>query len=349
MILAEADRNGSATVEAGQSQTARGQRTGKKRLSILSQLDPAASWLPPTSPARPVRGSKHSRISRSQQTPQETENFNRILDSIFEDLNRNTDVRIGASKSDPWANNSMYGARPRSGGFGSKYQPYSVGLPPYLRATRLHERVERDDDEAAILEMDELQEEASMIQTDVELLEWAKRRVFTPKVNEDGTVQFLKAYSRILGYLMRIIRTHYSNPHLALAIFHYAQILSVESYLSGCLAPAYNELIKIRWESFRDLEGVEQAVREMEANVVVWDATTHRTISNIVDEIGKEVISGRGEEIWGSDIYERVHRLESKVQNDLHREEMIFAAKQREARHTLDWRRRSLGGEAEVD
>jgi hypothetical protein len=62
---------------------------------------------------------------------------------------------------------------------------------------------------------------------------------------------------------MRTFRDHYKDPNLALFIFNHTKKLSIFSYVFGCSTEVYNELIKTRWDCFRDLEGVYNAVEEM--------------------------------------------------------------------------------------
>jgi hypothetical protein len=113
---------------------------------------------------------------------------------------------------------------------------------------------------------------------------------------------------------MKVSRQAFNNPHLALSFFHHARTSSTESYLVGCLASAYNELIRTRWECFRDLDGVDQAIREMDANAVSWDIKSQLVIGKIVEEVGREVLE-KGTEAWGGErVYEVLDRLERKVQ-----------------------------------
>lgn len=227
------------------------------------------------------------------------------------------------------------------------------GPPPPLTGShggRIHprmlERLETEEDHAVIEELDSMKEEIGLLQTDVDLLKWAKKRVFAPigatpsldpakaktAISEgDAGPTYPPVYSRILAYLLGYVRRNYNNPHLVLALFHHAQTQSPESYLSGCLAGAYNEVIKTRWESFRDLEGVEAAVREMEANGVAWDRGIAKTMGKIVDEVSKEVFEGvRSKEIYGEGVETRLLRLEDRLQKDINMQTRMYEAKQRE-------------------
>ena len=191
----------------------------------------------------------------------------------------------------------------------------------------LFEREESEEDDAVTEELDQLKEEMSVIGTDVELVEWAKRRVFAAKIDEVTGITFSNVYPRILAHLLKVVRTNFNNPHLALALFHHAQSHSLESYLAGCLASAYNELLRIRWESFRDLEGVEQGVREMEVNGVGWDNGTQKLVGKVVEEVGRDMLHPAGRARWGDDVYDRLGRMERKVQKDIDSQERYYERK----------------------
>lgn len=207
---------------------------------------------------------------------------------------------------------------------------------------------DREENDDMIEALDELKEEVSEIQTDLELLDWARKRVFTLTTTPTGTeshgqsqgesdqaatdgtattitggVGYPKTYPRILAHLMKVSRQSFNNPQLSLSLFHHAQTLSPESYLSGCLSSAYNELIRTRWECFRDLDGVYAAIMEMDGNAVSWDKTTQREIGKIVEQVGRDVLE-RGAEQWGGQgVYEILDMLERKVQRSLKQSEYL--------------------------
>ncbi|KIK98560.1 hypothetical protein PAXRUDRAFT_823727 [Paxillus rubicundulus Ve08.2h10] len=94
-------------------------------------------------------------------------------------------------------------------------------------------------------------------------------------------------YPHLLAHLMRIFRTTYSNPSLSLSIFTHAAQLSIPSYVFGCTAPAYNELIQAKWEGWGDLEGVCKALEEMRGNGVRGDGRTRAVVERVRREVGE--------------------------------------------------------------
>ncbi|KAK8858584.1 hypothetical protein IAR55_002813 [Kwoniella newhampshirensis] len=376
--------------------------------SIASRLTSSFDTPSPRAP----RG-VHSRQRRSAgQTPQEAETFNKILSDIFSDLqssvssptpssrsgltsaSSSTSGRFGTTSTSTSTSTDSFATTTR-GGFG-----FGLGLSGD-RAKGLRKLFDRDGDEESdesVEELEMLKEEMEVIGSDVELLEWAKNRVFKPvpavattgsasvKMGSSGSLTpttsavpsstispetsssastpstpptlppiltFSRAYPKILAHLLKTLRVNYNSPHLLLAIFHHAQTCSLESYLSGCLTAAYNEVLICRWESFRDLEGVEAGIREMEIMGVEWDAGTARIVSRVVEQVSKDVLAstssnstgnggGGGSGRWGEEVLERLGRLEKKVQKDVRNQERYFENTQKTKRRAREEREMRL-------
>ena len=272
----------------------------------------------PSVPSPRARKGVHSRYRRSQgSTPQEAEKFNSILADMWADLSEQSGpLRPGSSPlRDPYgktvaAGGTFWGPRMRE-----------------KRSSRFFDQGGRDEEDAVDEELDTLKEEMSVIDTDAELVNWAERRVFTPISSDDNGIKFLRAYPRILAHLLKVVRTNFSNPHLALALFHHAQTHSIESYITGCLSSAYNEVLRTRWESFRDLEGVEQGVREMEVNGVNWDGGTHKLVGKVIEDAGLEMIHGNGHVRYGDEAFDRLKRLDLRLQKDVRLQDALYAKK----------------------
>ncbi|OCF33487.1 hypothetical protein I316_04908 [Kwoniella heveanensis BCC8398] len=309
--------------------------------SISSRL----TYSPFATPS-PRRG-VHARQRRAAgQTPKEAETFDAILAGIFANLESST------STSSSFSNRSRTRTSPGGAGGGVVSDPYAaargggragVGAGFGLgrstgvgdRARNLRRWFERDEvDDEVVEELEMLKEEMAVIGDDVELIEWAKNRVFKPlapidvsatrqtalnpaddqsKSNGDSATSntaaspvpapfltFAPTYPKILAHLLRTLRVNYNSPHLVLSLFHYAQTSSLESYLSGCLTGAYNEVLTAKWESFRDFVGVENGIREMEVMGVNWDAATARLVSRIVEEVSRDLLPFVNESESGS-------------------------------------------------
>ena len=136
-------------------------------------------------------------------------------------------------------------------------------------------------------ELDRKKEEIELCDTDVQLLEWAMNEVFKPQSTDTpvqgqlASMQNNQIYPHIIASLMRTFRDKFHDPHLTLAIFDHAKNLSIPSYVFGCTAPVYNELIETRWFCFRDLKGVLDVLEEMKANGVEADSRTRRITETV--------------------------------------------------------------------
>ena len=248
----------------------------------------------------------------------------------------------------------MYGFDPDgSGGRGGAFGSYG-NVPSYsAKAIRARRRLtERPDDpNREIIEerLEELKEDAMAGQTDVDLLEWAKRRLFVQEKLPDGTEGFHPVYPHALAFLLDTLRRRFQSPHLVLTVFAYAQNLSPESYIAGCLAPAYNELLWAKWESFRDIEGVEQTIREMEANGVKWDKGTYQVVNEVATIVGKDVYEHGLAKRWGDNVYQILANLDRKAASDVDQQEVIYElqkkerARKRQERTMMEYQQRRGG------
>ncbi len=167
-------------------------------------------------------------------------------------------------------------------------------------------------------ELDRKKEEMDLCDTDQQLLEWAMREVFdeskryeaaaresvTTNITPTVALQLQPpAYPHLLALLMKTFRDKYHDPHLALSMFDHARHLSIPSYVFGCTTPSYNERIQTRWECFRDLRGVCDALEEMRINGVEMDYRTRSLAETIRREVGErdlweEETSGKSGEVW---------------------------------------------------
>ncbi|ORY28472.1 hypothetical protein BCR39DRAFT_534828 [Naematelia encephala] len=265
-------------------------------------------------PDVPIRQRKgvHSRIRRAEgQTPAEAQTFNTILSEIFSDLERSGPLRAGSS-----ASSNVFGLKSNQS---SNYQPKIWGGDrAALRRQGLMERHTKDTDETLLDEIDRLKEDMSHIDSDSVLLTWSKLHVFNPTIDAYGDPQFPSTYQPLLAHLLHVVRINLNRPHLALALFHYAQSHSPESYLTGCLAPAYNEILHVRWESFRDLAGIDQGVQEMDVNGVRWDIGTRQVVSRVVNDV---LASPQAYGVGALDV---VNRLEKRIEQDLDEQKDVY-------------------------
>ncbi|KAF8548442.1 hypothetical protein OG21DRAFT_1423064 [Imleria badia] len=177
-------------------------------------------------------------------------------------------------------------------------------------------------------ELDRKKETMELFNTDYDLLQWVTKEVFGEAQQWDEEAKRAMAASRsersgpgkhsiyphLIAHAMRIFRTTYSNPSLSLAIFHHAARVSIPSYVFGCTAPAYNELIEAKWEGWGDLEGVCSALEEMRANGVKIDGRTRIVVENVRREVGEA--RPVWEELGEVEVMKLVQRIERLALRD---------------------------------
>ncbi|KAG1864414.1 hypothetical protein F4604DRAFT_1957119 [Suillus subluteus] len=279
-------------------------------------LSDSINDMPPVLPS-PVRNplraggvetSGRTRARRQAMTAREISAFDEMFNMIFDAVSeqKNPSAKLSSSKQDdPLAVLGGIGRKP----FGQA--PVSDLFGKLRRhSKRLKWTTEADE------EFDKKKEEMELCDTDQQLLEWAYARAeqqdvpgLTPSSNASvnappqlGSTHLElqhPTYPYLIAHLMRSFRDKYRDPHLALSIFDYARHLSIPSYVFGCTAPAYNELIETRWSCFRDLRGVHDALEEMRVNGVEPDGRTKKLVETLRREVGARTI-WEEESVFGS-------------------------------------------------
>ncbi|KAF8348170.1 hypothetical protein F5887DRAFT_952426 [Amanita rubescens] len=162
--------------------------------------------------------------------------------------------------------------------------------------------------------LDRKKEEINLCASDLELLLWTQREVLDPfenmiqrqssdtpqlstakkSVNEDNKPHptnappstppselHIQSYHYLVAYVMRTFRDKYRDPYLALALFSKVKNHSFVSYVFGCSTRVYNELIDTKWQWFRDVRGIHDAVEEMVVNGVGINQHTRSLVENV--------------------------------------------------------------------
>ncbi|KAF8608909.1 hypothetical protein BDV93DRAFT_541306 [Ceratobasidium sp. AG-I] len=186
--------------------------------------------------------------------------------------------------------------------------------------------------------------------SDQELLKWAMREVFCQLPEEpassspSGTSdkpsksKSRKApkelhpgiYARVVATLMVEFRERYNNPHLAIAIFDFTRRRSILSYVTGCTAPSYNELMRTYWNSFRDLQAVLNIAEEMRVNGVAPDSRTQPIATQIREEILPRTALSEG---GLPEVYQLLNQLDILLRPKLHSSASAMTSSPRDGRY----------------
>ncbi|CAE6459098.1 unnamed protein product [Rhizoctonia solani] len=155
--------------------------------------------------------------------------------------------------------------------------PMGITLFNNPTARRLTQHIRENEDLEKLF--DEKVESMMNCKSDQELLRWANTEVFSepprtssnlpesPKSTKSKAIH-PGIYGRVIAHLMHEFRETYNNPHLSIAIFDYTRQRSIISFVTGCTAPSYSELMRTYWNSFRDLRMVLNIAEEMRVNGV---------------------------------------------------------------------------------
>ncbi|KAF8170273.1 hypothetical protein K438DRAFT_1684638 [Mycena galopus ATCC 62051] len=281
----------------------------------MSTLDPASgpTWdhvfknIDETPPQIPHNGVGPRRPRRQTMTAQEIRAFNEIFNSIFDSMSEKANesgqrlpVSVSAGGT---AMGDLFGTIRRH----SKRMKWTA---------QSHEELDRKKDE-----MDRCN-------SDQQLLEWAMREVFgesqlyekefnkaRAEKDEGAELPMIQpaTYPHLIALLMKTFRDKYRDPHLALSMFDYARHLSVASYVFGCSTSAYNELIATRWNCFRDLKGVHDALDEMYVNGVDMDNKTKELAEKVRREAGERNLWMEDDQINTSGVWDMLNNVERLV------------------------------------
>ncbi|KDN45151.1 hypothetical protein RSAG8_05066, partial [Rhizoctonia solani AG-8 WAC10335] len=162
--------------------------------------------------------------------------------------------------------------------------------------------------------------------SDQELLKWASTEVFSkfsqtssnlPQSHKSARSKTIHPgiYGRVVAHLMHEFRETYNNPHLSIAIFDYTRQLSIISFVTGCTAPSYTELMRTYWNSFRDLQMVLNIAEEMRVNGVHSDDRTKQLYLKIYEEATLQSVWFEGGK---EEVMKIVERLGNLVQKPNH-------------------------------
>lgn len=259
-----------------------------------------------------------------------------------------------------YAASKVEGARTDRPSQGSVFQD----VFPSIRTTSRGMRRTTEQEEL----LDRKTEEIDLCANDLELLHWTQREVLDPldnfrfmlrrqpsnapqssaadqsdeamKDNESDAPPSpelqLQSYHFLVAHLMRTFRDKYRDPHLALALFSKVKDHSLVSYVFGCSTRVYNELIDTKWQWFRDLRGVHDAVEEMVVNGVKINSHTRKLIENVRHGVKERKAWVENMDVGGEEVLGLLMRLD------------YFAAKPTSARRKTPlwekWKEEHLSG-----
>ena len=182
--------------------------------------------------------------------------------------------------------------------------------------------------------LDQKKEQVGYCNSDQELLDWAIREVFEESKQYEAAARLAIAeatkssdkkepprlqpatYPHMIALLMRTFRDKYHDPHLALSIFNYAKTLSIVSYVFGCSTEAYNELVQTKWECFRDIQGVHDAINEMIVNGVPVNSGTRKWVENVRRDVLNQRVRPDTSDAGQNEVWQLLTKMELTLANN---------------------------------
>ncbi|KAK9474772.1 uncharacterized protein V1510DRAFT_410624 [Dipodascopsis tothii] len=140
-------------------------------------------------------------------------------------------------------------------------------------------------------------------ETDRELLDVMEAAVYGPFLNGADVfggrdVRLAAATTKNYPFLLlegiRLMRDEFADTAGALAVFERAKQCGLQSYMAGCTAEVYNEVLALRWSRLLDLRGCELVVDEMLANGVEPDERTAEVLKMVYDFVYLRSMQERG-------------------------------------------------------
>ncbi|BGP01973.1 Proteophosphoglycan ppg4 [Rhodotorula toruloides ATCC 204091] len=233
------------------------------------------------------------------------------------------------------------------------------------------------------LELDKLKQELVELKSDVDLFEWSMKHVFglSPEtfarykspnayrgIFPDPTTipvntQFLGAaftepktplerapgvmsrlFPDLLHLVFLVLRDVHHNPAAALAVFSLAAS-NPYSYINGCSAALYVEVLKTRW-SEGDVESVLSTMEEMRASGIRLD----EKVRQLVSAIGEAVrVDAERAEAWVEYLVEQGHYRDKPFEGPHDREREIMKRRFFDSRQLGAWSRMEMMVEEEQD
>ncbi|CAO3631405.1 unnamed protein product [Cunninghamella blakesleeana] len=111
-------------------------------------------------------------------------------------------------------------------------------------------------------------------------------------------------YSKVLQTSIKHAYAEFKDPYLAIALFEQCKVLGTESYIQGCTAKVYHEVLNIRWEAWKDIYGMLDLMEEMAINGIAFSRASAMLVKKISNEMDNQVLSDEENaqiKIWSPD------------------------------------------------
>lgn len=232
---------------------------------------------------------QRKRYDRSPLTPIEVADFASLLTQVT----KSSDAGKGSTGATAREDDSRpFGAYTSMIGHASARERSQALLAAYAARNRIRPTAEsgrrkvlREGLAAAIPQaqldagIDQAREDLAMCENEQDVWTWARREVWGLDQSEGHAPKFGRTtpfYAPVVHMLFLTLRDRYRSPQAALAVPRVTRSLGIESYVLGCTAPLYVEVLKTCWDWLGDLTACRDAVRAARETGVLADPKSRR-------------------------------------------------------------------------
>ncbi|KAF5100106.1 hypothetical protein DV451_002680 [Geotrichum candidum] len=112
---------------------------------------------------------------------------------------------------------------------------------------------------------------------------------------------------------MQLMMSNFNSPDQALALFELSKKQGIDFYVAACNIDVYNEALRIRWETYRDLYQLETLVSEIDVNGLNGDSVTSDVLSSVDSYYSQLKIESEADPdhvtLWSQEEEERLNNL----------------------------------------
>lgn len=112
---------------------------------------------------------------------------------------------------------------------------------------------------------------------------------------------------------MQLMVANFNSPDQALALFELSKKQGIDFYVAACNIDVYNEALRIRWETYRDLYQLETLVSEIDVNGLKGDSVTSDVLSSVNTYYSQLKIDSEASPshvtLWSQEDEERLNNL----------------------------------------
>lgn len=121
-----------------------------------------------------------------------------------------------------------------------------------------------------------------------------------------------KVLPLILGAAIRTLMDNFNSPEQALMLFEVSKKQGIDFYVSSCNCDVYNEVLRVKWDAYKDLYMIEALVSEMDINGLKGNSETSEILSSVARyaiDMKQGSLDSKHVPLWSQEDEERLTNL----------------------------------------